>query len=85
MDAQPASRASLSASAYRDRLLRLCLVEVSKPEFPRRPSWLRDENRQTRGHRQHLRERITFRSQTPAGELRSGRSPINFRDAARAA
>src|SRR6266513_4560732 len=50
-------------------------IRVWKLPTRRRQSWLRDENRQTRRHRQHLRERITFRSRTlsPASFARDRR------------
>src|SRR6266496_1007052 len=81
LDAHAPSRASLSANAYRDRLV-AAEIRVWKLPTRQRRSWLRDENRQTRRHRQHLRERITFHSRTLAGELRPRRSPINFQEAA---
>jgi hypothetical protein len=76
MDTDPPAR-------YRDRL---AAAEIRVWKLPTRlkQSWLRDENRQTRRHRQHRRERITFRHGRPSG-VRPRRSPINFREAARAA
>src|SRR5207253_9497597 len=44
-----------------------------------RQSWLRDENRQTRRHRQHLRERITFRHGRPPAFDRPGRRSTSER------